>query len=179
MNRSVVFFLLAIGGPALAQTTGAVNPTAPLAQPSENEEVPAGGCMPIGLTASGEIVFPIQCQELIERHRGKIEQKPAAEDTKPATVEAKPAAVEDKPAAAEAKPAAVEEKTAAKQPEVSIPAVSSQPTNKQVERVLPSKRIQHKLRARAENSAGCQNYRTYDPASRTYRAFDGHRRPCR
>jgi hypothetical protein len=32
--------------------------------------------MPIGLTASGEIVFPIQCKEFIERQRGKaVEQK--------------------------------------------------------------------------------------------------------
>jgi hypothetical protein len=32
--------------------------------------VPAGGCMPIGLTARGEMVFPMQCRELLERERG-------------------------------------------------------------------------------------------------------------
>jgi hypothetical protein len=37
------------------------------------------------LTASGEIVFPIQCRELIERERGKtMEQKPVAVEQKPA-----------------------------------------------------------------------------------------------
>jgi hypothetical protein len=47
--------------------------------------------MPIGLTASGEIVFPIQCRELIERQRGKaVEQKPAAVDEQPVAVEDKP-----------------------------------------------------------------------------------------
>jgi hypothetical protein len=34
--------------------------------------VPAGGCMPIGLTARGDLVFPMQCRELIERERGPI-----------------------------------------------------------------------------------------------------------
>jgi hypothetical protein len=71
---------------ALGQTTGTVNPSGARADASTKEDVPPGGCMPIGLTASGEIVFPIQCRELIERERGK-------------TVEPKPAAVEERPAA--------------------------------------------------------------------------------
>jgi hypothetical protein len=37
--------------------------------------VPAGGCMPIGLTARGDLVFPMQCRELIERERGPIPEK--------------------------------------------------------------------------------------------------------
>src|SRR5216683_4393817 len=130
-------FLLAIlvsvaGSAALAQTTGAVNPSAAPAQPSGNADVPPGGCMPIGLTTSGEIVFPIQCKEFIEQHRGKdveqnssaaVEQKPAA------VVEQKPAAVvEQKPAAVEEKPAAVEDKPADKQSEAVAPAA---PANNQ------------------------------------------------
>jgi hypothetical protein len=63
----------------------------------KEDEPPPGGCMPIGLTVSGEMVFPIQCKEFIDRHRGKaVEQKPAApaakqsegvapENSKPAT----------------------------------------------------------------------------------------------
>jgi hypothetical protein len=40
---------------------------------SENlGSVPAGGCTPIGLTARGDLVFPITCQELMERHRGPV-----------------------------------------------------------------------------------------------------------
>jgi hypothetical protein len=34
--------------------------------------IPPGGCTPIGLTARGDLVFPIQCRELIERERGPV-----------------------------------------------------------------------------------------------------------
>src|ERR1700736_764815 len=62
------------------------------------EDVPPGGCMPIGLTASGEVVFPIQCKEFIERQRGKaVEGKPAASEEKAAVSEEKPAVVEATP----------------------------------------------------------------------------------
>jgi hypothetical protein len=37
-----------------------------------SDGVPVGGCMPIGLTARGDLVFPMQCRELIERERGPI-----------------------------------------------------------------------------------------------------------
>jgi len=77
--------------------------------------------MPIGLTASGEIVFPIQCRELIERQRGK---------------------------AVEQKPAVVEEKAAAKQSEAPAPE-SSKPAIKPVETVSLPKRLEHKPRERA------------------------------
>jgi hypothetical protein len=33
------------------------------------EDVPPGGCMPIGLTAQGKLVFPMQCQEFLKRNR--------------------------------------------------------------------------------------------------------------
>jgi len=37
--------------------------------------------MPIGMTASGEMVFPLLCKEIIERERGKsVQQKPAISD---------------------------------------------------------------------------------------------------
>ena len=36
------------------------------------EGAPAGGCAPIGLTASGDLVFSMQCQEMIERHRSEF-----------------------------------------------------------------------------------------------------------
>jgi hypothetical protein len=39
------------------------------------DKVPAGGCMPIGLTARGDLVFPLQCRELIERERGPISEE--------------------------------------------------------------------------------------------------------
>jgi hypothetical protein len=36
------------------------------------EHQPAGACTPIGLTANGEIVFPWECREIIERQRGPV-----------------------------------------------------------------------------------------------------------
>jgi hypothetical protein len=75
---ALALLLSVMSGVALAQITGTVNPSPAPAESSTKEDVPPGGCMPIGLTASGEIVFPIQCKVIIERQRGKaVEQKPA------------------------------------------------------------------------------------------------------
>jgi hypothetical protein len=45
------------------------------AEVSKPDNVPAGGCMPIGLTARGDLVFPMQCRELIERERGPVPEQ--------------------------------------------------------------------------------------------------------
>jgi hypothetical protein len=51
------------------------------------EDVPSGGCMPIGLTAKGELVFPMQCQELLERYRGPVaSQDPVPTNSTPGSV---------------------------------------------------------------------------------------------
>jgi hypothetical protein len=156
MNRLLALLLTVMSGAALAQTTGAVNPSPAPAEPSVKEVVPPGGCMPIGLTASGEIVFPILCKEFIERQRGK--------------------AVERKPAALEQKPFAVEEKSAAKQSEEEVPE-NSKPVIKPVETVpLPKRR---ERAASSDGGYGCQRYGSYDPASRTHTDYDGRRRSCR
>jgi hypothetical protein len=42
------------------------------AGPSKVEHQPAGACTPIGLTANGDIVFPWECREIIEKQRGPI-----------------------------------------------------------------------------------------------------------
>jgi hypothetical protein len=47
---------------------------------------PAGGCAPIGLTANGDLVFSMQCQEMIERHRSESASSEAV-STAPAPVE--------------------------------------------------------------------------------------------
>jgi hypothetical protein len=114
-----------MSGAALAQVTGTVNPSPAPAESSTKEDVPPGGCMPIGLTASGEIVFPIQCRGIIERQRGK---------------------------AVEQKPAVVEEKAAAKQSEAPAPE-SSKPAIKPVEIVPAPKNAEHKPRERRLPSA--------------------------
>ncbi len=183
MKRFLLALLLSVmSSAALAQTTGAVNPSDAPAQPSANADVPPGGCMPIGLTTSGEIVFPIECKEFIEQHRGKdVEQNSSA------AVEQKPAAVvEQKPAAVEEKPAAVEDKPADKQSEAVAPAApaNNQSAGKSVETVPLPRRAERKLREHVSSREhvslnGCQHYRTYDPESGTYRGYDGRVRPCR
>jgi len=40
----------------------------------KSENLPAGSCMPIGLTARGDIVFPWECRELIEKQRGPVSE---------------------------------------------------------------------------------------------------------
>jgi len=42
------------------------------ASPSKSEHQSAGACTPIGLTANGDIVFPWECRETIEKQRGPI-----------------------------------------------------------------------------------------------------------
>src|SRR6266849_949395 len=162
MKWLLALLLSVMSGAALAETTGAVNPGSVPAQPSVTDDVPPGGCMPIGMTTAGEIVFPIQCKEFIERHRGAaVEEKPAAKQ---------------KPAAVEQKPAAVEEKSAARQSE-SVAPEDRKPANKPVETL--QKRVEHEPHQRAMRSDNCKSYRTYDPASGTYRGYDGQRRVCR
>jgi len=58
----LVLALTAIAGTAFAQTMGSVESTSE--QQPDKDGVPPGGCMPIGLTASGEIVFPFACKAL-------------------------------------------------------------------------------------------------------------------
>jgi BA14K-like protein len=184
---------------ALAQTTGAVSPKPAPAEPPVKEEPAPGGCMPVGVTASGEIVFPFQCKEFIELHRAANRQ-PAAEENQPTTpdqkpdaaeektlakqsavtekptiAEVKPAAAEEKPVTAEKKPAAAETETTARQEE-SVAPENSKPATEPVGPVPLPRRVE---RERVVGPPGCPNFRTYDPASGTYRTFDGQRHQCR
>ena len=77
----------------------------------------------------------------------------------------------------EQNPAGVEEKPAAKQSE-GVAAENSKPENKPVETAPLPKRVEHEPRGRALSS-NCFYYRTYDPASGTYRSYDGRIRSCR
>lgn len=54
---------------------------------SSDDGPPPGGCTPIGVTVSGEIVFPMTCKDFIERHKAADRAATAAE-TKPVTAEA-------------------------------------------------------------------------------------------
>jgi len=71
--------LLGAGGTSIAQQADS--------QPRASDDgPPPGGCTPIGVTASGDIVFPMTCRDFIERHKAADRAATAAE-TKPATPE--------------------------------------------------------------------------------------------
>src|SRR5882757_840792 len=79
-----------MGGAALAQTGSLADPSPTAAQSSPKEDdPPPGGCKPIGLTVSGEVVFPLECKEFIERQKAMI-SKPAPVETNPAAAELSP-----------------------------------------------------------------------------------------
>jgi BA14K-like protein len=184
-----------MSGAALAQTTGAVDPSPATAEPSAKEEPPPGGCMPIGVTVSGEIVFPFQCRAFLERQKAANQKPVGAENENPAAAKQKPdaaeektvakqSAVTDKPAVSEVKPAAAEkepsaeEKTATTQHN-SVAPENSKPATEPVDSVRLPKRVEREARERTIGLPGCTQFRTYDATSGTYRAFDGQRRQCR
>jgi hypothetical protein len=133
------------GSAAFAQTTGSVDSSP--AEPPTKEDAPSGGCMPIGLTASGKIVFPIQCKEFIERARGNK------------TSEQQPAFPKDKP-------------TGDKEREAEAPA-RSEPSeaDKLVEPSGLRERVEPKHRLKKADDR--TRYRAYDKASETYEGYDG------
>src|SRR5882757_10656910 len=71
--------ILFVGAAAIAQTSSEPAKADQRSTQAESspaaDKVPAGGCMPIGLTARGDLVFPLQCRELIERERGPISEE--------------------------------------------------------------------------------------------------------
>lgn len=107
--------LTATANEARAQVTGTVKPGGDRAEPAAKDTPPPGGCMPIGVTASGEIVFPFLCKGFIEQHKA-ASQKPAASGD----VGERPAAANGLPKSEEKN---AEEKSAdvAKQPDVVAP----------------------------------------------------------
>jgi hypothetical protein len=62
--------------------------------PKDVADVPRGGCMPFGITESGELVFPMECQAILAQYgAGRI--APDADPPDP-TPRAKPAAGGDR-----------------------------------------------------------------------------------
>jgi hypothetical protein len=151
-----------MSGVALAQTPGTIDPSPAPAEPSTKEDMlPPGACMPIGVTVSGEIVFPFQCKDFIERQK--------AGDQKPAAAEEKPAAGERLPGVQE-KPTAPEEKAATK-----LPAIEESNNGKPAAEPTETGAIP---KHRSVTAPGCTRFRTYDRESRTYRGYDGLRHSC-
>ncbi|WP_316235505.1 hypothetical protein [Bradyrhizobium sp. SZCCHNR1022] len=125
----VVLFQVAVGvSLARSAEPGGSSPSAgEVAKDQGKESGPFGGCEPIGLTASGELVFPLECKKLIK----KPAEAPVAEDKTPAddkTASVNPApsvpsqaASADISAGPEVKPAAAAEAVA------TTPAASAEP----------------------------------------------------
>jgi hypothetical protein len=158
--RGGAVFLALLGvtsGAGFSQTIGSEgSKTTPADAPA-----PAADCQPIGLTASGEAVFPFQCKDFLERQKN-ANQKTAVEGSQ-------------NPSAADKKADGTEEKTSAKQQETAVPE-SSEPATGIVGPIpLPRRAV----RERIIGPPGCTHFRSYDSASGTYRSLDRQRRPCR
>ena len=144
---------------------------------SKAGDPPPGACLPIGVTASGEVVFPLLCKDFLDRTKGQPasqsidEQKQSAE---------KPTSLDHN--------SDFETKVMQKPPTEKAPeAVQVEPNSVDtVASIQPSFHTSPKLRTHtkshlrhARGSRGCTQYRTFDPDSKTYRDYSGHRRVCR
>jgi hypothetical protein len=168
VSLGCILFMVS-GGPLFAQATGSVNPRPDTVETLvKKDDTPPGGCMPIGVTVSGEVVFPFQCQEFIERLK--------AADRKAAVPEQKPATAHEAPAAGQ--PAASEQKTVAKQEDHVAPE-NSKPADRPVETTPIQKAVELEPREGTIGPPGCTRFRSYDARSKTYSSFDGRRLPCR
>lgn len=93
-----ILLILAATPPLLfgMSSAGVAQATDPQPQAQSSDEgPPPGGCNPIGVTVSGEVVFPMTCKEFIERYKAADRASSAAQ-VKPATAETSkaPTAVE-------------------------------------------------------------------------------------
>ena len=79
-RRSGVLFgvlLMVTGSAALGQTGSPSDKPPAAAESSAKDEPPPGACKPIGLTVSGEVVFPLECRDFIERKKAMSRRPPS------------------------------------------------------------------------------------------------------
>ena len=62
-----------------SETADTADATGDISKDQKPDGVPAGGCMPIGVTANGQMVLPLQCRDLIERQGGPISPSASVE----------------------------------------------------------------------------------------------------
>jgi len=145
---------------------------------SKAEGPPPGACLPIGVTASGEVVFPLLCKDFLDRTKGPSasqstdEQRQSTE--KPASLDHNSdleSKVVQKPLTETAPEAVqVEPNSADTVASIQPPFSSKLRTHEKLDR--------RRLR-RVSGSSDCRRYRTFDPDSQTYRDYSGRRRVCR
>jgi len=148
----VFLFQVAIGlsgaQSAEADGTPALPSSGETAKDAAKPSGPFGGCEPIGLTASGELVFPLEC--------GKLIKKPAAAPV--ATDDKAPA--DDKTASTEAKPAAPSQAAAAESPVVT----EQKPAAGEAAAAAPATPAEHKHQASSDRPDALHKAASLDPA---------------
>jgi hypothetical protein len=149
--RLAFAFLLILSNDAFAQIpaaadSGHVEPAA-----SDTKSNATGGCMPIGLTASGVLVFPIECKTLIESIRG-----PTSENTETT------GAIGPVHRPADDKPSVTGDKAVVKPVQM-----------------VDQKPVRQGYHRRAAHAHSCVSYQTFNAATQTYRDFKGRKRSCR
>src|SRR5262249_18066229 len=104
-------------------------PSRPAAEAPAKDEPPPGACKPIGLTVSGEVVFPLECRDFIERQKS-ISRHALPPETKPAptAAEAKPTVQDDKPTGSTDNAPLTEDKSAPGIKETEVKPTEVKPT---------------------------------------------------
>lgn len=173
-----ILFLVSMTGIGLAQTGATSDPNMTAAEPAAKQEPPPGGCMPIGLTASGEMVFPLSCRTLIERYSADRKRPADAETTSqiPSGREEVPSTQSVNPAnASRLGEASPQEGRPTQSPDIPRPGP--------VETTPPSVGLPPSSGVKPQQGRigpfGCTRFRTYNPKTEDFRDFNGQRRPCR
>jgi hypothetical protein len=72
--------------PEASSNESGVTAVGPKAPTQKDDDVPGGECTPIGVTASGKLVFPMQCQAVLERQPGPVDSQLPVPTNPPETV---------------------------------------------------------------------------------------------
>src|SRR5690348_3307785 len=79
-----------------------------------------GSCMPIGLTASGEVVFPWDCRAIIEKQRGPVSVNVPAPSADPSAKDSAKDQAAEKAATQPPEQAAASAGAASVQPQIAV-----------------------------------------------------------
>ncbi len=151
--------------------------------------------MPIGITAAGEVVFPFECKEFLDRYKADMDKSatvggapnPPSSTSEVHAPEAAPAA--SKAATPATKDAADESSNNGAAAVANAPAA---PKGKTVgEKPKPERKVADTdseataprdgaagKRKHEKGSPACMQFHSYDSESGTYRGYDGQVHPC-
>ncbi len=172
-NASVLLAWLVVPLPAFAQTTGSLAPGKASGSLTQ-EEPPPGGCMPIGVTAAGDTVFPYTCKAFIEAHKGK--PSPQASE-RGSVVERAPSVDTAAASVVDAVAAPPVKETNAPPVERKVTVRSDEPATRTEEGAAPKREQRRNPRA-AGAPPNCAQFRTFDSVTGMYRDSAGQTRAC-